>query len=222
LKNQLDSIKTEDIPLVSSISLPDFIVNDLQDMRDILNSEEPSKLSKVPSVTPIHRRLNFSQTDILFPRPSFNRQPVVAVSSRASSPLRISEPAIDNDLARTFQQLDIEESDTVHIPESSESHTPILPEIAPRSIKMNDTSLSQTFTGMNYKPIEVEMFIESVEEIAENSGRDASGKDRLCRLVFYNGLRGAAAQWFKGLELEVQRDWNQIKEAFNKRYAIAE
>jgi hypothetical protein len=61
---------------------------------------------------------------------------------------------------------------------------------------MNDSSLAQTFSGENFEPIMVTMYIESIEERADCSGRDAAGRERFCRLVFFNGLKGPASQWF--------------------------
>jgi hypothetical protein len=72
---------------------------------------------------------------------------------------------------------------------------------------MSDISLAQTFSEENYKPIVVMMYIESIEERADSSGRDTVGKERFCCVAFYNGLRGKASQWFESLELEVQSDW---------------
>jgi hypothetical protein len=62
------------------------------------------------------------------------------------------------------------------------------------------------------------MYIESVEEIAENSGRDTVGKARLCRLMFYNGLQGKAKEWFDELEMEMQLDWALLKNAFIEKF----
>ena len=70
-----------------------------------------------------------------------------------------------------------------------------------------------TFTGINYTPIEVEIFIDSIEDLAQLR-TDASGKDRVRKIAFFKGLKGAATQWFLGLPLETQRDWELSKKAF--------
>ncbi|KAI9764059.1 MAG: hypothetical protein M1839_006047 [Geoglossum umbratile] len=81
---------------------------------------------------------------------------------------------------------------------------------------------AQTFSGEDYRPITAVMYIENIEEIAEDARRDDAGKARMCRVAFYNGLRGAAAQWFNGLDMETQLDWEKVKEAFKRRYAMSE
>ncbi|KAI9761279.1 MAG: hypothetical protein M1840_001982 [Geoglossum simile] len=64
----------------------------------------------------------------------------------------------------------------------------------------------------------VVMYIDSVEVIAENSGQDAMGKARICRVMFYNSLQGKAKDWFDDLEMNIQMDWNLLRDAFIDRF----
>ncbi len=83
---------------------------------------------------------------------------------------------------------------------------------------MNDGILSQTFNGENPKKIEVRMYIQSVETRAACLSVGSDKELGICQLIFYNGLKGAAMQWFQGLSAEVQDDWQKLKAAFNDKY----
>jgi hypothetical protein len=78
------------------------------------------------------------------------------------------------------------------------------------SNNMNDSFLAQIFLGENFEPIMVTMYIESIEERVDCSGRDAVGRERFCRLAFFNDLKGPASQWFQKLDIEVQKDWARL------------
>jgi hypothetical protein len=58
------------------------------------------------------------------------------------------------------------------------------------------------------------MYIESIEERVDCSGRNAAGRERFCQLAFFNGLKGLASQWFQKLDIEVQKDWARLRQAF--------
>jgi hypothetical protein len=74
----------------------------------------------------------------------------------------IEPTEIDNTLTKSFQQLGISKKNPTQQSTSSQNII--------RANTMNNITLSQTFSGDNYKPVVVIMYIESVEEIAENSG----------------------------------------------------
>src|SRR5947208_3291124 len=87
---------------------------------------------------------------------------------------------------------------------------------------MNDNTLSQTFSGVGYKPIHIKMYIWSIEKIAEYTGKDKQDMEKLCQLTFYNELRGKARQCFNRLELGIQEDWGSLKKEFNKKFDLAD
>ncbi|KAI9764731.1 MAG: hypothetical protein M1840_008123 [Geoglossum simile] len=84
---------------------------------------------------------------------------------------------------------------------------------------MNSNTPAQAFSRENHIPIAVEMYIKDVEQMAESSGRDEVSREKLCRLIFYNGLRGAAQQWCSQLDPTIQRDWKLLKDAFLQRFS---
>jgi hypothetical protein len=61
---------------------------------------------------------------------------------------------------------------------------------------MNNSSLAQIFLEKNFEPIIVIIYIKSIKERVDYSGRDATRRERFCQLVFFNGLKGLASQWF--------------------------
>jgi hypothetical protein len=113
------------------------------------------------------------------------QSPISAVASTAN-PIDS-----DEDLATNFQHFSFTNNP---IPNEPTSKLPIT--LLQLSSNMNDSLLAQTFSGENFEPIMVTMYIESIEERADYSGIDATGRERFCRLVFFNGLKGLASQWF--------------------------
>ena len=129
---------------------------------------------------------------------------------------RHTEETLD-ELSNTFKQLEIDEDPGFsRITTSQDEFLPYL------MITMNDNTLSQTFTEVGYKPIYVKMYIWSIEKIAEHIGKDKQDIEELCQLMFYNGLRGKARQWFDGLMLDIQENWGLLKNEFNKRFGLAD
>jgi len=129
---------------------------------------------------------------------------------------RHTEETLD-ELSNTFKQLEIDEDPGLS------RITTLQGEFLPHSMTtMNDNTLSQTFTGVGYKPIHVKMYVRSVEKIAEHVGKDKQDIEELCQLTFYNGLRGEARQWFDGLTLETQEDWTLLKNEFKEKFGIAD
>src|SRR5438034_483242 len=101
--------------------------------------------------------------------------------------------------------------------------TTLWDEFLPYSIaKINDNALSQTFIGTDYKPIHIKMYIRSVEKIAKHMRKDKQDIEELCQLTFYNGLRGEARQWFDGLMLDIQENWELLKKEFTKKFSLAD
>ena len=89
-------------------------------------------------------------------------------------------------------------------------------------VTMSDNTLLQTFIGVGYKPIHIKIYIRNVEKIAEHVGKDKQDIEELCQLMFYNGLKGEARQWFDGLALGTQEDWGLLKNEFTKKFGLAD
>jgi hypothetical protein len=125
----------------------------------------------------------------------------IAVAASAIEPLDVSN-SLASSLASSFQQLEIDEDKLI-----SRRPTPTLIfNQTQQSRTMSNNTLAMTFSGENYKPVMVVMYIDSVEVIAENSGQDTAGKARIYRVMFYNGLQEKAKDWFDNLEMNIQID----------------
>ncbi|KAI9854203.1 MAG: hypothetical protein M1813_001335 [Trichoglossum hirsutum] len=83
---------------------------------------------------------------------------------------------------------------------------------------MSDNSLIQPFSGIGYKPIHIKMYLKGVQFIVNKTAEDEDDKKELYSMYFYNGLRGEAKLWFERLSVEIQEDWEKIKEEFQKRF----
>ena len=90
-------------------------------------------------------------------------------------------------MLNTFKQLEIDEDP------SSSQITTLQDEFLPYSIAiMNDNTLSQPFIGVDYKPIYIKIYVQSMEKIAEQVEKDKQNMEKLYQLIFYNRLRGEA------------------------------
>src|ERR1700758_4712518 len=103
------------------------------------------------------------------------RSTIAAVAATAN-PIDSNE-----ELAADFQRFTITNDSIPREPTPKPTSTLYHP-----SNNMNDSSLAQTFSGENFEPIMVTMYIESIEERADCSGKDAAGRERFCRLAFFN------------------------------------
>ena len=161
--------------------------------------ESPTLLQslRIPRpISTIHQRLTSTQdhTTPIRTRPTY---PLIIAASGISTS--------DDELMTLFQQLEIDNStEPALTPQSLEIRTPI--PASPYTAIMNDGILSQTFNDENPKKIEVRMYIQSVETRAAVLSTGSDKELGICQLIFYNGLKGAAMQWFQGLSSEVQDD----------------
>ena len=122
-----------------------------QIIRDTLSQNHPSQLPKTAPPTVSNSTLNLTHPP--------SRIPIATAVPRIQS--SYTEDTLEQ-LSDTFQQLEIDKG-------TSTSHTPISEgESIPYSIAtMNDNTLSQTFTGVGYKPIYIKIYIQSIEKIIE-------------------------------------------------------
>ena len=86
---------------------------------------------------------------------------------------------------------------------------------------MNDNTLSQTFSGVGYKPIHVKIYIQSIEKIVEHIEKNKQDIEELCQLIFYNKLRNKVKQQFNRLILNTQENWGLLKNKFTKKFSLA-
>ena len=61
-----------------------------------------------------------------------------------------------------------------------------------------------------------------MEKIIEWVGKNKQDIKEICQLTFYNGLRGEARQWFDGLMLDIQENWELLKKEFTKKFSLAD
>ena len=87
---------------------------------------------------------------------------------------------------------------------------------------MNNMTPSQTFSGVGYKLIYIKMYLWIIEKVAKHLGEDKQDIEKLCQLMFYNGLWGEARQWFDGLPLGTQESWRILKDKFNKKFGVVD
>ena len=176
-------------------------------MRDIPQRNHESPLSKTAPLTGSNNMSNLARPPSKIP---------IAMAVPRTQPSYTEEETLD-ELSDTFQQLELDR-------DTNSSQTLILHDehILHTTTTMNDNTLSQTFSGVGYKPIHVKMYVRSVEKIAVWVGKDKQDTEELYQLTFYNGLRGEARQWFDGLELGIQEDWGSLKKEFNKKFGLAD
>ena len=153
-------------------------------MRESLTSLLSSRIPRPILAT--SRRLTSTQDHTFSTRPSLTHTFIAATGSISNT---------DDELTTSFQQLEIDDStEPALTPQSFGTRTPI--PVPSYTAIMNDGILSQTFNGDNPKKIEVRMYIQSVETRAACLSVGSDKELGICQLIFYNGLKGAAMQWF--------------------------